>query len=151
MVKSNHYSMKIFKISLVFLLPTLFTNAQIQVDELRLYKEFNGGGSTNGILIEFEKKMKNQDDSLYISDASIVKNSEFEAILKAAKRWPHFQMKIKEELAGVFVSNKVKHYFVICSPDWIVDMTDKKNYTIKNKQDQMKLLEMMEALSKKGY
>ena len=143
--------MKTLKIALVFLLPTMFVNAQLKIDELRFYKEFNGFGSTNGILAAFREKMEKNHDSLFIMDSTIVKKAEFEAILNTSRRWPHFQMKIKEMVAGEFVSKNEKHYFVICSPDFIVYMTDKKNYTVKNKQDQMKVLTILENLSKKGY
>ena len=112
----------------------LFTsmNAQNAVDKLVVYKKFYKAGTTARILSAFEHPVECLVDTANINSQNAFLN-EFSLILSNTERRKHFHRKMGSIIAaGEFRLDLVDHYFIVCFPNLIIDLTDKKEYKIKD-------------------
>lgn len=121
-------------ILLCILISCMPIKAQNEVEKLVVYKSFWRGGSTARVFLLFKEPVKYSIDTTNINIGPNMFLSEFNSILsetKARKR-KHFQQKIAGiSIAGEFWFNQsTKHYFIICLPELLIDITDKKEYVI---------------------
>lgn len=113
--------------------------SQVKVNDILVYHDFYKGGSTALLTHVFISPMKYHVDTAKITvqkqDVEILEN-----LLNNAKVKKHIQMKINVELALVIKIEKEDHYFIISTPELIIDLVSKQNYILMkdNQKKQMK-------------
>ncbi len=111
---------------------SISTKAQNSIEKLVVYKSFWRGGTTTIISNIFKTPEKYSIDTTNINIVTDMFLNEFGSILCKSKQKKHFQQKIAEiEVAGEFWLNQSdKHFFTICMPNLLIDITNKKEYII---------------------
>jgi len=116
------------------LISFISTKAQNTIEQLVIYKSFWHGGTTAMISSMFKDPIKYSIDTTNIN---IVKNmflNEFNKILSETKSKKQYQQKITGiNIAGEFWINSKCHFFIICEPNLLIDITNKKKYKITDK------------------
>lgn len=122
---------KILFILLCILISTP-VKAQNEVEKITVYQKFCKGGTTTSVLYMFEHPQIPIVDTTNINTGTSKFIHEFDMILSQSKRKKHYQQKIIGiDVAGEFwVNQSDKHFFIICLPNLLIDMTDKKEYRI---------------------
>ena len=69
---------------------------------------------------------------------------DFETLLNNAKVKKHVQMKINVELALVVKIDEEDHYFIISTPELIIDLVSKRNYVLKEDSQKKLVSEFIE-------
>lgn len=108
------------------------TKAQNTIEKLVVYKSFWRGGTTARVSSMFKEPAKNSIDTTNINIGVDIFLNEFGIILSKSKQKKHFQQKIAGiEIAGEFWYNQSeKHFFIICLPNLLIDITNRKEYRI---------------------
>jgi hypothetical protein len=108
------------------------TKAQNTVEKLVVYKSFWRGGTTAKISSMFKEPEKNSIDTTNINIGVDMFLNEFGIILTKSIQKKHSQQKIAGiEIAGEFWLNQSdKHFFIICLPNLLIDITNKKEYRV---------------------
>jgi hypothetical protein len=108
------------------------TKAQNTIEKLVVYKSFWRGGTTSRVSNMFKEPAKNSIDTTNINIGADMFLEEFSIILTKSKQNKHFQQKISGiEVAGEFWFNQSdKYFFIICLPNLLIDITNKKEYRI---------------------
>ena len=97
--------------------------------KLVVYKRFHRAGTTIGLLSSFGKNSTDGVDTVNINYPVIIDTYEWNGLLVRAKKKKHHQMKIGGvNWAGEMSHGKQKHYFVLCYPYVIIDLTARINY-----------------------
>jgi hypothetical protein len=111
------------------------TKAQNTIEKLVVYKSFWRGGTTAAVSGMFKEPAKYSIDTTNVNIGTDIFLNEFGVILNKAKRNKHFQQKIAGiEIAGEFWLNQSdKHFFIICLPNLLIDITSKREYRITDK------------------
>lgn len=106
--------------------------AQNEVERIVVYKRFCRGATTIGALHMFKHPQMPIVDTTNINTGANKFLNEFGMILSQSKRKKHYQQKITGiDVAGEFWFNQSdKHFFIICLPNLLIDITDKKEYRI---------------------
>lgn len=121
---------------ILFILLCMFTfiptKAQNTIEKLVVYKSFWRGGTTSRVSNMFKEPAKNSIDTTNINIGADMFLEEFSIILTKSKQNKHFQQKISGiEVAGEFWFNQSdKYFFIICLPNLLIDITNKKEYRI---------------------
>ena len=117
--------------------------SQVKLNDVLIFKEFYKAGSTALLTNVFIDPMKYNVDTTKITvEKQDVAN--FETLLNNAKVKKHVQMKINVELALVIEIDKKDHYFIISTPELIIDLVSKQNYVLKENQQKKQLTEFIE-------
>ena len=117
--------------------------SQVKLNDVLVFKEFYKAGSTALLTNVFIDPMKyNVDTAKTTVEKQDVAN--FETLLNNAKVKKHVQMKINVELALVIEIDKIDHYFIISTPELIIDLVSKQNYVLKENQQKKQLTEFIE-------
>jgi hypothetical protein len=117
--------------------------SQINLNNILVFKEFYKAGSTALLTNVFNDPAKYNIDSAKITvEKQDVKD--FETLLNNAKVKKHVQMKINVELALVAKIDKEDHYFIISTPELIIDLVSKQNYILKEDKQKKQVLEFIE-------
>jgi hypothetical protein len=133
---------------IIYIFSPTKTVAQIQITDLVIYQSFYKAGSTAMIRNAFLTASKN-----VINKKNVNSNNHFETefgtILSNSKKKKHFQQKISNiDFAGEFlIGDSVKHYFVICRPNRIIDFTTRSEYWITNQSLLEKVNSWLETLN----
>jgi hypothetical protein len=108
------------------------TKAQNTIGKLVVYKKFCKGETTIGILYMFNHPKMPFVDTTNINTTTNMFLNEFGLILSKTKQNKHFQQKITGiDIAGEFWLNQSdKHFFIICLPNRLIDITNRKEYKI---------------------
>ena len=97
--------------------------------ELVVYKRFHRAGTTIGLLNSFGKNSTGGVDTANINYPVIIDIYAWNGLLVRAKQKKHHQMKIGGvNWAGEMSYGEQKHYFVLCYPYVIIDLTARINY-----------------------
>lgn len=110
----------------------------ISIDRILIYKSFHKEGTTASVLHAFHNPNKNGVDATNSKSDTIFSKKRLSSILNKTKRSQHLQKKITDiNIAGEFwtTTSSYKHYFVLCSENLFIDLTEKKEYLITNKTD----------------
>lgn len=124
------------KIKILFILLCMFifisTEAQNPIEKLVVYKSFWRGGTTTTISSMFNDPKKYSIDTTNINIGEDMFLNEFGVILSKSKQKKHWQQKIAGiKVAGEFWFNQSdKHFFIICLPNLLIDITNKREYRI---------------------
>ncbi|MCE4564657.1 hypothetical protein INQ51_10080 [Maribellus sp. CM-23] len=117
--------------------------SQVNLNDILVFKEFYKAGSTALLTNVFNDPMKHNNDTAKITvEKQDVKN--FETLLNSAKVKKHVQMKINVELALVVKIDKKDHYFIISTPELIIDLVSNQNYVLKEDSHKKLLSEFIE-------
>ncbi len=124
------------KILLIFAVFFFGCSLPISIGKLKtilLYKNFLKQGSTNNTRNAFDFPQNNNVDKS-INSKYFVDNQIFENLIKTAKVKKHSQQKLARiTVAGEFIENNKKHYFVYFkSARLIIDFSEMKNYWLKD-------------------
>lgn len=126
-------------------------NAQNAVEKLVVYKKFYRAGTTARISSAFEHPVECLVDTTNINSQNVFLN-EFNLILSKSKSRKHYQHKMSDiSMAGVFLLDSVAHHFIICFPNMLVDLTEKKEYKITDELLLSKLHTWMNGLERTLY
>lgn len=108
------------------------TEAQNPIEKLVVYKSFWRGGTTTTISSMFNDPKKYSIDTTNINIGEDMFLNEFGVILSKSKQKKHCQQKIAGiEVAGEFWLNQSdKYFFIICLPNLLIDITNKREYRI---------------------
>jgi hypothetical protein len=108
------------------------TKAQNTIEKLVVYKSFWRGGTTTMVSSMFKEPTLHSIDTTNINIGANMFLNQFGMILSKSKQKKHFQQKIAGiEIAGEFWLNKSdKHFFIICLPNLLIDITNRKEYRI---------------------
>jgi hypothetical protein len=111
------------------------TKAQNTIEKLVVYKSFWRGGTTTMVSSMFKESHRYSIDTTNINIGTNMFLNEFGIILSKSKQNKHYQQKIAGiEIAGEFWLNQSdKHFFIICLPNLLIDITSKKEYRITDK------------------
>lgn len=117
-------------------MPFTAIKSQNEINKLVVYKSFWKGGTTTMISNIFKNPIANSVDTTNLNIGTNMFLNEFEAILHKSKQKKHHQQKIAGiNIAGEFWLNQSdKHFFIICSPNILIDITNKKEFVITDKQ-----------------
>jgi hypothetical protein len=117
--------------------------SQVKLNHILVFKEFYKAGSTALLTNVFIDPMRYNVDTAKIAvekqDAG-----NFETLLNNAKVKKHVQMKINVELALVIEIDKKVHYFIISTPELIIDLVSKQNYVLNEDEHKKHLMEFIE-------
>lgn len=117
--------------------------SQVKLNDVLVFKEFYKAGSTTLLTNVFIDPMKYNVDTAKITvEKQDIEN--FETLLNNAKIKKHVQMKINVELALVIEIDKKDHYFIISTPELIIDLVSKQNYVLKEDKQKKQLTEFIE-------
>jgi hypothetical protein len=108
------------------------TNAQNTIEKLVVYRSFWRGGTTTMVSSIFKEPVKYSIDTTNVNIGTNIFLNEFGIILSKSKQKKHYQQKISGiDVAGEFWLNQSdKHFFIICLPNLLIDITNKKEYKI---------------------
>ena len=110
------------------------TNAQTKVEKLIVYKSFWVAGTTVSICNMFKNPTEYKIDTSNINTKDDSFIEEFSEIIAKSKRRKHSQQKLTIDLAGEFWINKSdRHFFIVCLPDLIIDMSKRTEYRLTDK------------------
>ena len=117
--------------------------SQVKIYDVLVFKNFYKAGSTALLRHVFIDPLKYYVDTTKIKvEKHDVEN--LESLLNNAKVKKHVQMKIVVELAIVINIQKKDHYFIISSPDLIIDLVSKKNYVLRDDKQKKQLNDFIE-------
>ncbi len=124
----------------LFLLAGLIScsvKTHLTIQKVVIYKHFRRAGSTAEVSSTFYYKYVDEIDTNKHPISELINKTKFADILNRAKASKHYPRKIGGiALGGEFYDHTNKHYFIICSPQYVVDMSSKINYAIENTDDQ---------------
>ena len=127
------------RVKTVFIFLCIFISipmsSQSKIEKLVVYKKFCRGETTTGILYMFKHAPIPIIDTTNVNTETDMFLNEFSIILTKSKQSKHFQQKIAGiEIAGEFWFNQLdKHFFIICLPNLLIDITNRKEYRITDK------------------
>lgn len=106
--------------------------SQHKIGKIVVYKSFWKGGTTAMISAMFKDPLAHSVDTTNINIGTNLFLNEFESILLKSKQVKHRQQKISGiSVAGEFWYNQSdKHFFIICLPDLLIDISTRKEYRI---------------------
>ncbi len=117
--------------------------SQVNLNDILVFKEFYKAGSTALLTNVFNDPTKYNIDTAKITvEKQDVKD--FETLLNNAKVKKHVQMKINVELALVVKIDEEDHYFIISTPELIIDLVSKRNYVLKEDSQKKLVSEFIE-------
>lgn len=124
------------RIKMLFVLLCIFIftpiKSQNTIKKIVVYKSFWRGGTSTMVSNMFIEPKRYSINTTNINIETDKFLTEFGAILSRSKQKKYRQQKIAEiEVAGEFWLNQSdKHFFIICLPNLLIDITDKKEYKI---------------------
>ncbi|MGY2134283.1 hypothetical protein ACW9KT_18770 [Hymenobacter sp. HD11105] len=96
--------------------------------KLIIYKKFVPAGTTMRLLGAFRQPSQGV-DTTNTNRARLISLQEWDGLLARARVRKHRQMKISGvEWAGEMLVQQQRHFFLVCSPNLIIDLTARVNY-----------------------